>query len=119
MILIHKCYLLFLDTSVGGTELDISHSFRVNGIDACPFIADVFLLPNTKKGYYLLTVGKNGEVFGNERLDIELYHKFFRSNRCVTCTVTTDKNGLSELGKFDNITPIIFHRQSSLKLKIC
>eukprot|EP01083_Nonionella_stella_P280997 956133_1 len=95
-----------LDTSVDSTQLDISHSFKVNGIDACPFIADVFLLPNTKKGYYLLTVGKNGEVFGNERLDIELYHKYFRSNRCVTCTVTTDKNGLFELGQLDNITSI-------------
>ncbi len=38
-----------LDTSVDSTQLDISHSFKVNGIDACPFIADVFLLPNTKK----------------------------------------------------------------------
>ncbi len=48
---------------VNDTKLNICHSFKVNGIDAGPFIADVFLLPNNKKGYYLLTVGKNGEVF--------------------------------------------------------
>ena len=95
-----------LDTTVAGKNLNIKYSFKVNGIDACPFIADVFLLPNNKNGYYLLTVGKNGEIFGNEKLEIELYHKFFRSNRCVSCTVTTDNNGLFELGKLDNITSI-------------
>eukprot|EP00486_Rosalina_sp_Unknown_P013750 CAMPEP_0201592464 /NCGR_PEP_ID=MMETSP0190_2-20130828/190352_1 /ASSEMBLY_ACC=CAM_ASM_000263 /TAXON_ID=37353 /ORGANISM="Rosalina sp." /LENGTH=1532 /DNA_ID=CAMNT_0048051251 /DNA_START=647 /DNA_END=5242 /DNA_ORIENTATION=- len=96
-----------LDASIGDKKLNpITYSFKVNGIDACPFIADVFLLPNNKKGYYLLTVGKNGEIFGNERLEIELYHKYFRSNRCVSCTVTTDNNGLFELGKLDNITSI-------------
>jgi len=95
-----------LSTTVNGKELSISHAFKVNGIDACPFLADVFLVPDEKRGYVLMTVGKNGEAFANEEVVVSLYHKFFRRSRCVTCTVRTNADGLFELGKLANVTSV-------------
>eukprot|EP01083_Nonionella_stella_P016822 46962_1 len=103
-----------LETSTGSTPLTITSSFKVNGIDSCPYIADVYLLPSPKKGYYLWSVGKNGEVFPNETFDIQLYHKFFKPNRSVNVTVTTDKNGLFELGSLPDIRSICVKPQNIL-----
>jgi len=95
-----------LETMVNGEKLSISHAFKVNGIDACPFLADVFVVPDDKKGYVLMTVGKNGEAFADEEVTISLFHKFFRHSRSVTCTVRTNADGLFELGKLTDVTSV-------------
>jgi len=96
-----------LNTTVRAQSLSLAQTFKVNGIDNCQFIADVFLVPDKDQNYQLMTVGKNGEVFANETLDVELFHKFFKSGQSVSdtvsCVVTTDRNGLFTLGKLENV----------------
>lgn len=91
---------------MNGKELSIDHSLSINGIDASYPIADVFLLPNPKKGYFLLSVGKNGEIFPEEAMEVRLYHKYFAPSEYVSCTVTTDYNGLFELGQLNDIIAV-------------
>ena len=42
-----------LETTVNGKQLSLAHAFKVNGIDACPFLADVFLVLDEKRGYVM------------------------------------------------------------------
>ena len=42
-----------VETTVDGKQLSIAHAFKVNGIDACPFLADVFLVLDEKRGYVM------------------------------------------------------------------
>ncbi len=97
--------------------MECSQKYLLNGIDNCPFIGDVHVQPS-KKGYSLSTQGKNGEVFGGEKIDVELYHRFMV--RPMKATVTTDPGGLAELGQLPEIVsvtvaprnPLLFSKKS-------
>ena len=74
----------------------------------------MFLVPDVKRGYVPMTVGKNGQAFAGEELEIAL----FRRSRCVTATVSTNADGLFELGKLPGVTSVCVKLANSAGLQI-
>ncbi|KAJ3298004.1 hypothetical protein HK104_011299 [Borealophlyctis nickersoniae] len=81
-----------------------SEVFHVNRIEASEAIFTV-RLQRIDSSYYLLALGKNGEARSDEKIDLHLKHRFFKTP--IRAKVRTDQHGRAGLGLLTDITRVM------------
>ncbi|KAL6589021.1 hypothetical protein U3516DRAFT_675727 [Neocallimastix sp. 'constans'] len=93
-------------------EIDESKTFNFNEIDSHDEFIDIQLKKNNS-GYYLIVLGKNGEVISNYVVLLKMEHIFVK--KIMDTTLQTDENGIIELGKLPYIRKLTCNINNNYK----
>jgi len=85
-------------------KLENKETFLVNLVDDEEYLGDLHLLPRGAKGYVLAALGKNGEPYPNQVVDVKLEHRYFQRPLCHR--LETNEDGLIFLGRLPDVRKV-------------
>jgi hypothetical protein len=93
------------------SQLAVTHTLAVNGIEGTNDTRDFFLRKDTTHGYVLYVLGKTGEPVGNTSISLTLGHT--QLTVAYTETVTTSPLGAIRLGPLDSYCTVTAYDTSN------
>jgi len=99
-----------LKGTVAGVSVENNQLFECNGMDDGVYTANVLMYTAGAAGYVVSVLGKNGEPYKDEILDLEFCHRMFQDS--LKATLKTDHNGMVYLGRLVNVRTVICHPRS-------